>query len=164
MNLKDIQKYYPIHDTVVGFYDQDGDFVADCYDDVKDIDRWEFAPLDWGDGAFPFVVYDGEKFNCWVFCYFHVCGYYTEDCKNYKLVTYSHDEGYEVIDPNDCDENHIILVADAANFGTYKEAAKYENMIETAAYTFDAEAYREGKIFTTYDDLKNFCKELEEIE
>ena len=37
-NLETIQKLYPIGDTLIGFYSNDGDFTANCFDDVKDID------------------------------------------------------------------------------------------------------------------------------
>ena len=159
-NLENIQKLYPIGDTLIGFYSNDGDFIANCFDDVKDIDRWDYAPLDWGEGALPFVVYNGESFICWAFCYDRVCGYYTEDGENYKLVTNSPDFGYEITDPNSHDENHIILTPDADWHMAYEDACSYENMVETAAWLFDKDAYKAGKIFTTYDAVKIFCSKM----
>ena len=158
MDLKTIKENYPIRDTLVGYYYDDGDFVADCYDDVKNIDRWEYAPLDWCEGAFPFIVYDGNIFTYWIFNYSRVSGYYTEDGEHYKLVTYSRDNGYEVIDALTSD--YTILKPDIETYGD--KAIPYENMLEVAAKTFSPTAYEEGRILTTYDDVKIFCSKLEE--
>ena len=159
MDFTDIQKKYPLQDTIIGFYDSDQSFTVDNFEQVKNIDRWEYAPLDWGDSVMPFVRFNGEEYECWFFGYDRVCGYYY-DGKQYGLVTFNSEFGTEITFPNKSDKYHIIMTPDEEDLKQYNndwdEACQYENMIEHVARVFDPQAYKEGRIFTTYDGIKNF--------
>ena len=161
MTLKTIQEYYPIKDTLVGSYGTDQTFTATKYAQVADIDRWDYAPLDWGEGYMPFIRYRNGEFECWYFSYWRVCGYYTEgDYDGFKLVTHSEEFGYEVIDLDKEDKEHVIIIPEYNKRGKRKNA--YEDMLEIAARKFDQNAYEEGRILTSYDAVKNFVMRLEE--
>ena len=154
MTFEEVTKKYPIRTTYVGNFYNDESFTAHCYDDVKDIDRWDYAPLDWGSGLLPFVYYNEEKdeFECWMFGYWPVMGYMNEtaDPNNFYPLTYSEDFGWEKVDFNSAED--IILIEpeniDAEN--------KYLERVKQAAKYWDEEAFNGGKIFCTYDAIKNY--------
>ena len=95
MNFEEVTKKYTLYTTYVGNFYCDEHFTAHSYNAVKDIDRWDCAPLDWGPGALPFVYYNEAKdeFDCWVFSYFPVNGYINEtaDPNNFYPAIFSDD-------------------------------------------------------------------------
>ena len=170
MDFKTIQEYFPMEKTLIGFYSTDQSFKAHCFEDVKDIDRWEFPPLDYATGCYPFVYYNEEwdKFECWMFAAWPVQGYYTNDVygEDYQLITNEPDFGVEIVDPFDHDEYHIVFKPYAED--DYEEKIlqlyaddEYRQQLELAAYRWNPEAYINGKIMTTYDAVKNFCSNME---
>lgn len=149
IDFTEIMKKYPLQDTIIGFYDYDRSFKADNYEQIANIEDWDYAPLTWGESVIPFICFNGEDYGCWYFGYDKVCGYYY-DGKNYGLVTFNTDFGTEITFPDkETDEYHIIIVPDE------------KNITKRIAKTFNLEAYNEGKIFTTYDELKNFVRNRE---
>lgn len=164
MNLKTIQDYYPKYETLIGFYNHDQTFYAHSYNDIKDIDRWDEAPLDWLEGYLPFIVYCSEgRFECYGFAYWRVEGYYTSDGDDFDLVTHSDEFGWEVYDPFNMENDMQILESDyeeAEEYG-WANCRDYEWRVEQAAKRFDTEAYTEGRIFTSYDAVKIFCAQME---
>lgn len=157
MTLEQIKEKYPLNATFIGWYENSGDFLADSLEDVLDIDRWEFPPLDWGNGVLPFVVYDVDRdvFDCWEFNYFPVSGYLNTTGLPYdfNVVTFAEDFGWNMPDPED-----IILVPDeelAQHYG-WNNCYDYEWRVEQAAAEWNHELYEQGYILTSYDAVKNF--------
>lgn len=170
MDFKTIQEYFPMKKTLIGFYSTDQSFQAHCFEDVKDIDTWKYSPLSRGTGYYPFIYYNEEQdeFECWIFAYRFVQGYYTDDVngEDYQLITNEPDFGIEIIDPFHHDKYHIIFTPYAQN--DYEEIIlqlyahdKYRQQLELAAYRWNPKAYIDGKIMTTYDAVKNFCITME---
>ena len=170
MNFKTIQEYFPMEKTLIGFYSTDQKFKAHCYSDVKNIDQWNYAPLDWATGYYPFIYYNEEndEFECWMFSAWPVRGYYTNDTEgeNYQLITIEPDFGVEIIDPFNYDDYHKLLQPYAED--DYEEKIlqlyaddEYRQQLELAAYRWNPEAYMNGEIMTTYDAVKNFCANME---
>ena len=154
MTFEEVTKKYPIRTTYVGNFYSDQSFIAHCYDDIKDIDRWDYAPLDWGSGALPFIYYNEEsdEFECWTFSYFPVMGYINETTNpnNFYPLTYSEWSGWEKVNFNSI--KNIILV-EPENIDMNYE---YLERVEQAAKYWDEEAFNSGKIFCTYDAIKNY--------
>ena len=170
MDFKTIQEYFPMGKTLIGFYSTDQKFEAHCYDDVKDIDQWDHAPLDYAIGYYPFIYYNQEEneFECWMFSAWPVQGYYTDDPygEDYKLITNEVDFGVEIIDPFDYDEYHRLLEPYATDDMEEKilqlySGDEYRQQLEIAAYRWNKEEYINGNIMTTYDAVKNFCSDME---
>ena len=170
MNFKTIQEYYPMGKTLIGFYSTDQSFQAHSYEEVKNIDQWEYAPLDWATNYFPFVYYNEETdyFECWMFAAWPVKGYYTNDPngEDYQLITDEPDLGIEIIDPFNADEYHIIFKPYAEDDIEEKIIKLHKNdeyriMLELAAYRWNPAEYLKGNIMTTYDAVKYFCKDME---
>ena len=154
MTFEEVTKKYPMYTTYVGNFYNDESFRAHCYDDIKDIDRWNYAPLDWGSNALPFIYYNEEKdeFECWTFSYWSVMGYMNETANpnNFYPLTYSEDFGWEKVDFNSAE--NIILVEPENIDAEYR----YLERVEQAAKCWNEEAFNSGKIFCTYDAIKNY--------
>lgn len=169
MDLKTIQTNFPINASLIGSYSYERDFEAHCYNDVADIDRWDYAPLDWALWYYPFVFYNEDKdiFECWFFSGQPICGYYTQDGIDYQLVTNDLDFGIEVTEPISTDKYRIpfssvcLTPREQSIYELYKDDA-YRLQLELLAYRWNPDAYDKGKIFTTYDAIKNFCTRMED--
>ena len=161
MTFEECVKKYPKYKTFVGNYGMDSTFKAHCFEDVKDIDRWEYAPLDWGSGVLPFVVYNQvtDIFECWYYAYDTVQGYLneTENPNNFYPAIYNEDLGWEKVDVNNL-RNIVILEP----ITPVDENNEYYERIIQAAHTFDKEAFYNCRIMLTYDDIKHFCSKMEE--
>ena len=170
MDFKTIKEYYPMDKTLVGFYSTDQSFQANSFEDVANIDRWEYAPLDWSDGYYPFIYYneDTSYFECWCFAAWHIKGYYTDDPdgEDYKLITDEPDMGITIVDPFVEDEYNVVFVPypqdemEEKICEFYKDD-EYIKTLELAAYRWDPDSYISGKIMTTYDAVKNFVSDME---
>lgn len=147
MDFTEIQKKYPMHDTIIGFFNEDESFKINPYEEIKN-----YAPLDgYYDTGLPFIIYENNRFYCYAFLYDRVKGYYT-DGKKYCLVTFSEDMGTEIIDPNNTDEYHEIKLWDP-------KISKTE-ITKILAKEYDEKAYLENRIFITYEELKNFIERV----
>lgn len=163
MTIEEMREKYPIGKTLIGFYGEDGTITIPNTNEIEDIKDWEYAPLDQSIGYMPFMVYKGNnEFECCYFSYVPLKGYYTENGTNYKLVSDWEDFGIEISSIYEYDDQHIIITPDVGSYSSLEEASKYENMLETAAWAYDSQAYNEGKIITSYEQLKNFVRKLEE--
>ena len=139
MNLETIKEQYPINYTWVGFYGTDQQFEASSIEDVENIENWDFAPLDWGFGTVPFIIYTGNNnFDCCYFSYKPVCGYFYDYRYPNKVLLISDwsdcDSGYEITDPKNYDDQHIVIAPDITKYETLEEAAEYNNMIKEGLY------------------------------
>lgn len=155
MTFEEVTKKYPLYTTYVGQFYCDERFTAHFYDDIKDIDRWEFSPFDWGSGWLPFVYYNeaNDEFECWSFVYFVVSGYINETIhpNNFYPAIFSADySNWEKIDVNNTDD---IILVEPKNIDKDYE---YLERIEQAAKVWDKEAFERGKIFCTADAIKNY--------
>lgn len=162
MDFKTIQEYYPMGKTFVGFYSTDQSFRAHSYEEVKNIDQWVCAPLDWTINYYPFIFYNEETdcFECWVFTGWQVKGYYTDDVdgENYQLIINRPDFGIEIIDTN---RNDIIFTPYPEDDIEEKiikihEDDEYRTTLELIAYRWNPIQYLKGNIMTTYDAVKYF--------
>lgn len=169
MKLNELQEKYPIHNTLIGFYSTDQIFTANSVEQVKDIAEWRENPLYKEPTYMPFIRYQDGRFECWGFDFSRVCGYFTDglSINNNKLVTYEDEFGYELTDPeNDLDEFHIIITPDSYDYEAYNydwdKITSFDVMNEHAARVFDENAYFEGRIFTSPEQLINFVKKMEE--
>lgn len=167
MDFQDIVEKYPLHDTLIGEYGTDYSFEVNKLSQVIDIDKWIYAPLDWGENYMPFIRYQDNKFECWYFAYNRVCGYFTADEEgfNYKLVI-KFNNNYEIIDPDNLKNSKTkIMIPDEVDCALYdcdwNRMVAYENMLEHVARVFDPIAYKEGRILTSYDAIKKFVAKLE---
>lgn len=160
MTFEECVKKYPKYKTFVGGYYTDQTFTAHSFEDVKDIDKWEYAPLDWGSGSLPFIVYIPEKdiFECWTYSYYTVQGYINEtnNPNNFYPATYSEDFGWEKVDVNNLGDTVILEPIEVVD----EDNEYYERVIQ-AAHTFDKEAFYNCHIMLTYDDVKHFCSNME---
>ena len=138
MDFTEIQKKYPMHNTIIGFFNEDG------YIKINDIEQYYDG---FNDCGFPFIIYENNKFCCYAFLYDRVKGYYT-DGEKYCLVTFTEDLGTEIIDPNDTDEYHQVIV--------WNDNISKEELTRKLAKEFDEEAYSENRIFVDFDELEKF--------
>ena len=151
MNFQEIIKHYPQITTKIGsFYNYDR-FWVDSLEDVEDIENWKEPPLEPSKNSIPFLLYENDSFYVYMFSYDLVVGYYTEDCENFSLVTYNEDFGHEMYNPDNPDAEHLI-VPSVPNIQTF------------IGLNFDVDAYREGRIIFSYEELRNFIKEWENLE
>lgn len=154
MTFEEVTKKYPLHTTYVGNFTCDQHFTAHSYNDVKDIDQWDYAPLDWGSGVLPFIYYNKEqdRFDCMTFYYFPVRGYINEttDPNNFYPATNSEDFGWEKVDINN---THDIILVEPENID---KDYYFLERVEQAAKAWDEDAFNSGKIFCTYDAIKNY--------
>lgn len=153
MTVEECKEKYPLHTTLIGWYSTDQSFSVE-EGTIDDIEDWEYAPLTNDNNIVSFIRYIPEKkeFECWFFGFTRVIGYLVEE-NDVKLATYMEDFGYDIIDP----ENPTATIANAViynDFVTEQELPKY------IAAKFDLKAYKEGRIFTTYEDLRKFCENL----
>ena len=160
MDIDTIQLKYPIHDTLVGFYEVEPLLKLNI-EALDPYDMWYYSlEEDVSDSSMSFIVYSNYEFKYVKFYYYRVCGYYTDDeyLLNYNLVIHSDEFGYEIIDVNDKDSNFVIIVPDEKDMELYDcdwtTACKYENMRKHVARIYDTFAYEEGLIFFNYDDIK----------
>ena len=149
MDFTEIQKRYPMHDTLIGFFNEDESFKVNTYEEIQD-----YALLDgYYDTGFPFIIYENNRFHCYAFLYDRVKGYYT-DGENYYLVTFTEDLGTEIIDPNDTDEYHQVIV--------WNSNVSKEELTRMLAKQFDEKAYSENRVFVNFNELEKFmstCKD-----
>lgn len=138
MDFTEIQKKYPMYNTIIGFFNEDG------YIKINNIKQYfdEF-----NDCGLPFVIYENNKFCCYAFLYDRVKGYYTDDEK-YYLVTFTEDLGTEIIDPNDTDEYHQVIV--------WNDNISKEELTRKLAKEFDEKAYSENRVFINFNELEKF--------
>ena len=148
MTLEEAREKYPIHETIVGYYDCVGTFTCDKIEDLKDMNTWSVPPFtEPQEGYFNFVRYMGDhQFEEWTYAYFRVQGYLTLDGKNYIPMTYDEDFGWEEVtdDEEHCTfaPNCLIEVPD----------------IEMIAASFDSRSYNDGYIFTNEEELRKFVE------
>lgn len=154
MTFEEVTKKYPLNTTYVGYFYHDESFTAHSYDDIKDIDRWDYAPLDWGSGSLPFIYYNEEhdEFECWTFSYYPVRGYLNEttNSNNFYPAIFSDDWNWEKVDVNNTED---IILVEPENIDKDYE---YLERVEQAAKVWDEDALKCGKIFCTYDAIKNY--------
>lgn len=155
---------YPVKETYIGYYSEDGAITIPGAAAAEGIDNGRYSPF-WTDGSvLPFLEYEGNHtFRCWSFGFFPVCGYMTKDGKNYSLVTYTEDFGFEVYD---VDSSASILEPDEDEYKWYFEElpfkfGSFEHRVEQAAKRFDTEKYMAGEIITTPEQLRKFLEEVE---
>lgn len=170
-SFKFMSELYPIHDTLIGFYDDDGTFTITKKKAILSLDQWEHAPLDHSEGYMPFVEYLGEgKFECHFFAYTRVTGYYVNDewGANWQLVTYSKDLGYEVTDPESQTDDMLVMLPDGedeeACYDDWATMVSYENMNSHVARYWDSEKWHKGLIFTTNEALIEFVMNSDDFE
>lgn len=151
MGLAEIMKKYPVNTTKIGaFYNSDV-FWANSVEDVKDIENWAEPPLESTQSGVPFLLYENNRFYVYLFGYDTVVGYYTENGEDFKLVTNNEDFGFGMYNPEEPDAENLI-VPPVTNIETF------------LATEFDMEAYREGRIIFSYEELRNFLRERENLE
>ena len=147
MNFTEIQKKYPMHNTIIGFFNTDESFKANTYEEIQDVEKY-YAPLDgFYDTGLPFIIYEDDRFYCHAFLYDRVKGYYT-DGEKYYLVTFSEDLGTEITDPNDTDEYHQVIV--------WNDNISKEELTRKLAKEFDEKAYSENRVFINFNELEKF--------
>ena len=154
MTFEEVVKKYPLHTTYVGRFYYDEHFTAHSYDDIKDIDRWDYAPLDWDSGILPFIYYNEaeDKFDCWVFSYYSVEGYINETINpnNFYPAVFTEEWNWEKVNINNTED---IILVEPENIDKDYE---YLERVEQAAKVWDEDAFKRGKIFCTYDAIKNY--------
>ena len=154
MTFEEVIKKYPLNTTYVGNFYHEESFTAHSYEDVKDIDRWDSPPFDWGSGCLPFVYYDEitDEFECWMFSYWPIAGYINEtnNPNNFYPATYSEEYGWEKVDVNNTED---IILLEPDNIDRNYE---YLERVEQAAKVWDEEAFKRGKVFCTADAIKNY--------
>lgn len=152
MTLRQAIENYPIHDTLVGFYDCMFTFTCNHIDELKDMDYWTIPPFtEPQDGYFNFVRYMGDhQFECWCFAYSRIAGYLHTDNSNAVIpMTYSEDFGWEEANPDVEDEDRVIIAPDVV----------WEVITaERVAMRFDPESFNEGYIFLNKEELEEFVK------
>lgn len=150
MKLKEAMENYPMHETLVGFYDCESSFICDNIEQLADADEWVVPPFTLPqEGYFNFVRYMGDhKFECWTFSYYRVSGYLTvDDYDNFIPMVYSEDFGWE--EAFDGVYDTIIAPDEYGKTVT----------VEDVAMHFDEESYNDGTIFTSIEQLRNFVRE-----
>ena len=138
MDFTEIQKKYPMHNTIIGFFNKDE------YVKIGDIE-WYYD--EFCDCGLPFIIYEDNRFCCYAFVYDRVKGYYT-DGEKYYLVTFTEDIGTEIIDPDYTDEYHQVIVWD--------NNISKEELTRMLAKQFDEKAYTENRIFVNFNELEKF--------
>lgn len=172
MTFEECVKEFPIWKTIIGNYGMDGDFSIDKKEAIDNIENWHDCPLEWEnnnndyDCAYPFVVFENGKFECWYFAGQRVNGYLNEstDPNNFFPATYSEDFGWEPYNPDSKDNYNTsyfvpdyILQDELIAQGRIKSRMFGDKWLrEQVAYTFDSEKYLNGEIFTTFDQIKEF--------
>ena len=161
MKFEECIKDYPIHDTLVGDYSMQWVYTLD---EARNLRNSYNPPLEWGsDCAYSFLVYDEEQntFSSWCYAFFRVSGYLSKDPSFDDIIPALNDDGnWEEL--GDWEEPLLPDEELAKEFGWPLD--EYKNDFwrqEQAAYEFDPEAYKAGHIFTTYDALERFIKEME---
>ncbi len=154
MTFEEVIKKYPPHTTYIGNFYCDERFTAHSYDDVKNIEKWDNAPLNCCPGTLPFIYYNEthDDFECWTFSYYPVSGYINDDINtnNFYPAVFTDEWGWEKIDVNNT-EDIILIKPDNIDNG-YDYLAR----VEQAAKVWNEEAFRRGKIFFTYEEIKNY--------
>ena len=152
MTLKEAKENYPIYDTIAGFYDCQQTFKCNNVKQIENIENWSNPPLPSPqEGYFNFIRYMGDnEFECWTFAYYRVSGYLTlDEYDNFIPMVYSEDFGWEEADPGV--ENGLYTVFAPEEFGKSVTA-------EQVAEAFDPEAYADGYIFFSPEEIINFVK------
>ena len=140
MRLDDVQRKYPIGNTVIGRYDFNGTFFPQDVATEPDIQEvFHCYSVEW----IPFVRYNCGEFEVWGFGNSKVIGYYTEDCENYYPIILDPDQIMEQYNPDDLYDDRIVIT-----YPTMQEILRI----------FDRTSYESGFIFTTYEELKDFVK------
>lgn len=153
MTLKTVQEYYPTKDTIVGYYTLLNTFRCHTAEDLRDMDKWLNPPFtDPQEGFFNFVRYIGHYgFEIWCFAYERVAGYLSlGEFDDFFPMTYSEDMGWEEVHPDIDDGEHFIFTKN--EFGETPD-------VEMIAAAFDTDAYDNGYIFTSKQQLIDFVKQ-----
>lgn len=151
MGLAEIMKKYPVNATKIGaFYNYDT-FQANSVEDVENIENWKEPPLEPIKNSISFLLYENNRFYTYSFGYDTVVGYYTENGEDFKLVVNNEDFGFGMYNPEEPDAENLI-VPPVTNIETF------------LATEFDMDAYREGRIIFSYEELRNFLRERENLE
>ena len=153
MTLKTVQEYYPTKDTIVGYYTLLNTFRCHSAEDLRDMDKWlnpSFTEPQ--EGFFNFVRYIGHYgFEIWCFAYERVAGYLSlGEFDDFFPMTYSEDMGWEEVHPDIDDGEHFIFTKN--EFGETPD-------VEMIAAAFDTDAYDNGYIFTSKQQLIDFVKQ-----
>ena len=148
MTFEETVKRYPIHRTLVGFYDCEDTFECHTLEDIADMDTWIVPPFtDPQEGYYNFVRYVGNYiFESWTFSYQRVEGYLTVNDGHFIAMTYSEDFGWEEVIADD--DNTIIV----------PPLSDEEVSIDDVVSAFDMTSYLAGRIFTTREELEEFVK------
>ena len=144
MKLQEAMHYYPKHETIVGHFEFEGLFDATAVEASK---RYEwFGEYE---GEFNFVRWNGVQFECWCFAFQRIEGYLCVDStENFIPMTYSEDYGWEEL--IDDDDTH-----------TFVPNSDEPVTVEDVVLDFDEEACKEGCLFTSYEELAAFVKNME---
>lgn len=152
MTLKTVQEYYPVKTTIVGWYNLLDTFRCQNIEDLRDMDNWFNPPFtDPQEGFFNFVRYIGHYgFEIWCFAYERVAGYLSlGEFDDFFPMTYSEDMGWEEVHPDIDDGEHFIFTKN--EFGETPD-------VEMISAAFDTDAYDNGYIFTSKQQLIDFVK------
>ena len=173
MTFEECVEKFPIWKTIIGNYGMDENFTINVKEAIDDIEDWPNQPLEWinsndYDCAYPFVVFEDGKFECWYFAGQRVNGYLNEstDVNNFYPATYSEDFGWEPFDPKSRDNyNASYFIPDMElrdeliKQGKIGKIFGHKWMNEQVAYMYNPEKYMKGEIFTTFDSIKKFVHE-----
>lgn len=153
MTLKVIQEYYPLKNSIAGFYDCQRTFTCDKIEQLEDMEKRDIPPFtEPQEGYFDFVRYmGGHEFECWTFVYWPISGYLTTtDGEDFVPMIYDEDFGWEEANPFIHDDRHIVFAPEE-----YGEKVD----VDMVAAAFDEEAYVNGLIFTNAKELRKFVQE-----
>lgn len=151
MDLKTIQEYYPIYNTLVGFFDSESLYYFDTVEDIKHIEYWDDTPFYTVYNSYGFLEYCGDnKYKSWSFSFQRIAGYFSDgDYDDFSLMIYSSDYGWEKIDP-DVEDDQYIVIEPPDEDETYNK-----KIIKAFEYWHPTH----GKIFTDAKELKEFIEE-----
>ena len=144
MTLEECKDSFPIGQTFIGTFTQDGTIASYSFDEVENIEKWNYSPLYEADYVIPFVYYNKKRntLECWYFGYEEVSGYLTEDGEDFQPMVYSEDFGWENIGETE------IIITDR------------NMLVEAVLDRLDSEAHTLGYLFTDAEALKEFVRGL----
>lgn len=153
MTLKTIKEYYPCDSTYVGFFDSDYAFKFLNLKDIENIDDWNDTPFYDNENCKSFLEYCGDNnYKSWFFGFFKVQGYFTDgDYDNFYPMIYSDDFGWEKIDIDIEDDQHILIAPPCE-----EDSETYISKIIMAFKELHPDC---GQIITNSEELRNFIKE-----
>lgn len=107
MTLDKIQEQYPINQTFIGYYE-----CLDTFENSSDVLSDLPEPDDYYEHITFFRDIDNSTTEYWVFYYAPVLGYLTLDGKDFRLMTYNEDMGWEEYNPTIEDDSRAIIVGE----------------------------------------------------